>query len=141
MADAPPTVDQVGAAAAAAAADDDAAPPEWWDALKASEAAVRTTHALAALAARGPEDFGPSRPAPPPLPPGAWAVIMDTADSCRCAGGWKGGARACAHCPFSLPTYIAPRRRALARVHVSRSLACLPFFPSSHPKAARVLLA
>ena len=64
----------------------DVDPPEWWDALKAAEAAVWGVCASLALAARDPEDGpNPSLPSTPSLPPGAWAVIMDNADSCRCA--------------------------------------------------------
>ena len=58
-----------------------------WDALWAAEAAERAARASEELAARPPDDGScPSRPAAPELPPGAWAVIMDRAASCRCAG-------------------------------------------------------
>ena len=61
----------------------DAPLADWWD----SQEAARAARASAALAARGPEDgVDASRPISPELPPDAWALIMDCAASCRCAG-------------------------------------------------------
>ena len=65
-----------------------------WSELQAAEDAARAARTAAFLTARGPEGgVDPSRPVPPDLPSDAWAVIMDRAASCRCAGfaQWRDG--------------------------------------------------
>ena len=84
----------------------DAPLSERWGAQKASEAAARAARASAALAAHPPDDGScPSRPAAPELPPGAWAVIMDRAASCRCVRTSSGSISS--PCPDLFP-YPAP---------------------------------
>ena len=97
-----------------------------WDAWRAALQKLWSSHASAALAeralatlfARGPEDEAdPSRPAAPALPPEAWALIMDRAESCRygrAGAGWLPPL-----CP--VPSYC--RDVVLARV---RSLSSSP---------------
>ena len=60
-----------------------------YDARQAAESSSRSSRASAALAARGPEDGGgdPSRPAALELPTEVWALVINRAPSCRCAGG------------------------------------------------------
>ena len=83
---APPAA-ALGGGGAAGDVEADAPLSERWDALWAAEVAARDARALAALTARGPEGgVDPSRPVSPALPTDAWAVIMDRAASCRCAG-------------------------------------------------------
>ena len=62
----------------------------WYDERQAAAAAARATRATAALAARarGARDdgSGPSHPAAPALHVEAWLLILNHAESCRCAG-------------------------------------------------------